>query len=151
MSSLPDTPITIDTPDVRSLADGALPVALIERISPVLVVDDEPMMRTILCRVLEKLGIVSVDVADSALAALELARSRRYGLILSDIQMEPMNGIELFRALRGTGNAKTPVLLTTGTYSTTLASEARAVRARWFILKPFSTQQIGRKLQEMFA
>lgn len=151
MSSRPDTTITIDNPDPRSLADGALPVALIERISPVLVVDDEPMMRTILCRVLERLGIVTVDVADGALAALELARTRRYGLILSDIQMEPMNGIELLRTLRGTGNAATPVLLTTGTYSTHLAAEARSARARWFILKPFSAQQIGRKLQEIFA
>ncbi len=143
--------MTINTPDPRSLADSALPVSLIERIGPVLVVDDEPMMRTILCRVLEKLGIVTVDVAEDALSALELARTRRYGLIVSDIRMEPMNGIELFRALRGTGNATTPVLLTTGTYSTELAAEARSVRARWFILKPFSTQQIGRKLREIFA
>jgi len=143
-----DTTSTSDPLGQRSLANG-LPVALIKRIGSVLVVDDEPIMRTILCSVFEKLGIVTVEVANDAVTALELARTNRYGLILSDIQMEPMNGIELLRSLRGTNNATTPVLLTTGIYSTKIAAEAKEVGARWFILKPFSTQQIGRKLREM--
>jgi two-component system, chemotaxis family, chemotaxis protein CheY len=149
MNSDRETTSTSDPLVQRSLADG-LPVALIKRIGSVLVVDDEPIMRTILCSVFEKLGIVTVEVANDAVTALELARSNRYGLILSDIQMEPMNGIELLRSLRGTNNATTPVLLTTGIYSTKIAAEAKEVGARWFILKPFSTQQIGRKLREIF-
>ncbi|MFZ4531838.1 MAG: response regulator [Alsobacter sp.] len=149
MNSDRETTSTSDPLGQRSLADG-LPVALIKRIGSVLVVDDEPIMRTILCSVFEKLGIVTVEVANDAVTALELARTNRYGLILSDIQMEPMNGIELLRSLRGTNNATTPVLLTTGIYSTKIAAEAKEVGARWFILKPFSTQQIGRKLREIF-
>jgi CheY-like chemotaxis protein len=148
MNSDRETTSTSDPLGQRSLANG-LPVALIKRIGSVLVVDDEPIMRTILCSVFEKLGIVTVEVANDAVTALELARTNRYGLILSDIQMEPMNGIELLRSLRGTNNATTPVLLTTGIYSTKIAAEAKEVGARWFILKPFSTQQIGRKLREM--
>ena len=150
MNSDRETTSTSDPLGQRSLANG-LPVALIKRIGSVLVVDDEPIMRTILCSVFEKLGIVTVEVANDAVTALELARTNRYGLILSDIQMEPMNGIELLRSLRGTNNATTPVLLTTGIYSTKIAAEAKEVGARWFILKPFSTRQIGRKLQEIFA
>ena len=81
--------------------------------TPVLLAEDEPITQEISRGLLEDAGMV-VDVANDGQQALELARQNRYALILMDMQMPIMNGIEATQAIRaGSLNQTTPILAMT--------------------------------------
>jgi CheY-like chemotaxis protein len=73
----------------------------------ILVVDDEPMVRFLLVRFLEEEGH-SVDEAADGIEALEHLSRRAYDLLITDVHMPRMCGIDLVRALRRQGNAYSP-------------------------------------------
>jgi len=66
----------------------------------VLVVDDYKTMIRIIRNLLKQLGFVNVDEASDGSAALNMMRSKDYGLVISDWNMEPMTGYELLREVR---------------------------------------------------
>jgi two-component system chemotaxis response regulator CheY len=67
---------------------------------PVLVVDDPGMMINILRSLLRQIGFMDVDDANDGAAALSRMRHRRYGLVISDWNMEPMSGYDFLREVR---------------------------------------------------
>jgi len=67
--------------------------------SRVLVVDDDPAIRALLCVVLERAGF-AVDVANDGASALDYIRSNRYVVALLDLMMPRVNGYDLIAALR---------------------------------------------------
>lgn len=87
LSSQPEPSVAREIPSVRMR---------------VLVVDDEPAITTVLTRLLEKAGHF-VDCVHNGREALEKIASSRYDLILCDIQMPDMNGMELYDSLREMG------------------------------------------------
>jgi EAL domain-containing protein (putative c-di-GMP-specific phosphodiesterase class I) len=99
----------------------------------VLVVDDDPGLARTLRRTLE--GLYEVDVATSGEAALEAVTRRAFSVILSDIQMEAMSGVDLLRAVRG-HDLDVPVILMTGEPSVESAIEAVALGALQYLVKP---------------
>jgi CheY-like chemotaxis protein len=78
----------------------------------VLYVDDEPALLEIGKLFLEKTGQFSVDIITSAQDALSLLKSKDYDVILSDYQMPEMNGIDLLKRVRISGNT-IPVIIST--------------------------------------
>ena len=79
----------------------------------VLLAEDEPITQEVSRGLLEDVGLV-VDVADDGRQALELARRNRYALILMDMQMPHMNGIDATQAIRADSlNRTTPILAMT--------------------------------------
>lgn len=79
----------------------------------ILLTEDEPVNREISCGLLESAGFV-VDLAEDGQQALELAKQNAYALILMDMQMPRMNGIEATQAIRALpGYANTPILAMT--------------------------------------
>jgi two-component system chemotaxis response regulator CheY len=81
---------------------------------PVLVVDDYSTMVRIIRKLLKQIGYENVDDAASGQAALEKIKSKQYGLIISDWNMEPMTGYDLLKSVRGNpAMAKTPFILVT--------------------------------------
>ena len=79
----------------------------------VLVVEDEPIGREVASNLLEEIGL-SVDLADDGCQAVELARQKTYDLILMDMQMPRMNGVEAAQAIRSDSqNRNTPILALT--------------------------------------
>jgi PAS domain S-box-containing protein len=79
----------------------------------VLVAEDEPITQIVSCGLLEDVGLAA-DVAEDGQQALELARQNRYALILMDMQMPIMNGLEAARAIRSDSlNTTTPILAIT--------------------------------------
>jgi len=79
----------------------------------VLLAEDEPVTQDISRFLLEDVGFV-VDVADDGRQALDLARRNTYALILMDMQMPVMNGIQATQAIRADSiNKTTPILATT--------------------------------------
>jgi PAS domain S-box-containing protein len=84
---------------LEAAADGpAAPIAELTSAAHVLIVDDEPEVAETLAEILTSAGH-RIDVVDNGAAALEKARERDYALILSDLRMPGMDGIELYRRL----------------------------------------------------
>src|ERR1044071_5282265 len=67
---------------------------------PVLVVDDYNTMIRIIRNLLKQLGFEDVDDASDGSAALAKMREKKYGLVISDWNMEPMTGYELLKEVR---------------------------------------------------
>ena len=79
----------------------------------VLLAEDEPITQEVSRYLLEDVGFV-VDLAEDGLQALQLARQHRYALILMDLQMPVMNGVEATLAIRANSlNRETPILAMT--------------------------------------
>jgi two-component system response regulator AtoC len=105
-----------------------------------LVVDDERKMRRILQMLLEKMGIDSVG-AESAEAALELFRAEKIDLVLSDLKMSGMTGVELLARIREL-DADVPFIVLTAFGTVATAVEAMKRGAFDYVLKPFDLEAL---------
>lgn len=79
----------------------------------ILLAEDEPINQEVSGLLLEDIGLV-VDLAEDGLMALELAKQNTYALILMDMQMPKMNGVDATKAIRAlSAYAQTPILAMT--------------------------------------
>ena len=110
-----------------------------------MIVDDSSVMRKIVERSLRQAGIDLVEVreAGNGAEALTTLKGARVDLILCDINMPVMDGIEFLRQLQGVDNAKTiPVVMITTEGSESHVVQALSVGARGYIRKPFTPEQV---------
>jgi len=111
----------------------------------VLIVDDSSVMRKIVERSLRQAGLDSLQAyeASNGADALETLKSKPVDLILTDINMPSMDGLEFLRQLRSRDLAPgVPVVMITTEASLDRAKQALAAGAQYFIPKPFSIEQI---------
>ena len=106
----------------------------------ILVVDDEASMREVLQILLER-DAYQVDCAENGAVALQYLHENDYDLLISDIKMPRMSGIELLRQLRAEEQDLT-VLMMTAFSSTEEAVEAMKLGAYDYITKPFKNDEI---------
>lgn len=107
----------------------------------VLVVDDAESVLQAVSKMLGRLGIVAVAVARDGAEALEVAAAREFDLIICDINLPKVNGIEVVKELRRAEN-RTPIIAITGSDQMTTAVDAVAAGASLFLLKPFDTARL---------
>ncbi len=100
----------------------------------ILYVDDEPGLLSLGKIFLERSGQFIVDTITSAPAALMLQKTKRYDAIISDYQMPEMDGMELLRKLRSSGNT-IPFILFTGRQREEIAAEALEEGADFYLQK----------------
>ena len=105
----------------------------------ILLAEDDDAMRTYLERALEKAGYI-VDSVDRGTAALPLLEQRRYDLLLSDIVMPEMDGIELAQRCNEI-SADTKVMFITGFAAVTLKANRDQPQAR-VLSKPFHLKDL---------
>jgi len=80
----------------------------------VLVVDDYNTMIRIIRNLLKQLGFDNIDDASDGSEALSKMRGKKYGLVISDWNMEPMTGYDLLKEVRADPNlATTPFIMIT--------------------------------------
>ncbi|MGB8885554.1 MAG: response regulator [Candidatus Korobacteraceae bacterium] len=110
-----------------------------------LIVDDSSVMRKIVARALQQGGVSLGQIleAGNGLEALEILRREKVDLVLSDINMPVMNGLEFVRQLRSVENAQgIPVVMITTEGSESHVMEAISCGARGYIRKPFTPDQM---------
>src|SRR4051812_2199587 len=103
------------------------------------------MMVDIMTALLRKLGFVDIDAAVDGSSALGMMRDKRYGLVLSDLNMQPVNGLELLRKVRADPDLKpTPFILTTTSSHAGSVVAAKRAGVDTYLLKPFTFGQLQR-------
>ncbi|GAB2881537.1 sigma-54 dependent transcriptional regulator [Uliginosibacterium flavum] len=117
---------------------------MIETLS-ILVVDDDESLRDAISMILESAGhrVVLAASGPEALAALE---KQRFNLVISDLRMDPMDGLELLANIRG-ANPKLPVLLMTAFGDVDKAVAAMRGGACEFLMKPFESTVLIEKVR----
>jgi two-component system, chemotaxis family, chemotaxis protein CheY len=115
----------------------------------VLIVDDSAAIRKILQRVLLQAEVPIGDLleAGDGLEAIEILKTRKVGLILSDINMPNMDGLQLLSELKAHPEWKSvPIVMITTEGSHNKVLEAVSLGAAGYVKKPFTADQIKEKL-----
>lgn len=114
---------------------------------PILVVDDYQTMVRIIRNLLKQLGFEDVDEASDGSEALSKMRERRYGLIISDWNMQPMTGYELLKQVRADRDLhSTPFIMVTAESKTENVIAAKRAGVNNYIVKPFNAQTLKAKI-----
>jgi two-component system chemotaxis response regulator CheY len=114
-----------------------------------LIVDDSTVMRKIVERSLRQAGLdtLVVEEAGSGAEGLEKLRGKRFDLILSDINMPTMDGLEFLRQLRTQDLARgVPVVMITTESSEEHVKQAIVSGAQGYIRKPFTADQVKERV-----
>src|SRR6478735_5184241 len=91
--------------------------SLARRTGRVLVVDDSKTTRNIVLKLLDSIGISDVLDRESASDAFEILQQQRIGLVIADVEMLPISGLDLLKAIRANPRTtKVPVVLMTASY-----------------------------------
>lgn len=119
---------------------------------PVLVVDDYKTMIRIIRNLLKQLGFSDVDDAADGTEALGKMKQRKYGLVISDWNMEPMTGYELLKEVRtDDGLARTPFIMVTAESKTENVIAAKKAGVNNYIVKPFNAATLKSKIDAVFG
>ncbi|HLX45104.1 MAG TPA: response regulator [Bryobacteraceae bacterium] len=119
----------------------------------ILIVDDSAAIRKILQRVIRQadIPIGNVIEAGDGKEALEAMKTQTIGLILSDINMPNMDGIEMLGHLKANDAWKNvPVVMVSTEGSQAKVLEAVQLGAAGYVRKPFNADQIKEKLAAFF-
>jgi CheY-like chemotaxis protein len=120
----------------------------------VLVVDDDPFMRTTIKAVLRVINRFIVAEADNGDVALGLLAEFKPDVVLCDVAMPRMDGLEFAAQLRKHPDAamrNTPVIMLTGESQQATVLAAERLRVSGYVIKPVSPKLLGAQLQRILA
>ena len=113
----------------------------------VLIVDDYKTMLRIEENLLRQIGFSNIEEASSGPIALEKLKQKKFGLILSDWNMEPMTGLELLTAVRADPATKSvPFILVTAEGKVENVVAAKGAGVNNYIVKPFNAVTLKQKI-----
>jgi DNA-binding NtrC family response regulator len=113
---------------------------MFQEIVKILIVDDDPSIRNMLTIVLKKSGY-GVISTDSGKSTLDKLKKETFDLIISDIKMQDINGIELLKKIKSI-IPEIPVIMITAYASANDAVEAMKLGAEDYITKPFNLDEL---------
>ena len=118
---------------------------------PILVVDDYSTMIRIIRNLLKQIGFENVDDASDGSAALAKMQGKKYGLVISDWNMEPMTGYDLLQQVRSDpGLSTTPFIMVTAESKTENVIAAKKAGVNNYIVKPFNAATLKTKIDAVF-
>lgn len=116
----------------------------------ILVVDDQPKLLRLVVELLSRLGFPEVEGVSDAFDALERLRAKRYALVICDLDLEPMDGLQLLREIRSDdAMMNTPFILTEASFDFEDINLAHLAGADAFLLKPFDIALLKTKLKQV--
>ena len=122
----------------------------------ILVVDDMPVLRKLMTRMLRELGFTNVETAEDGQSAWGMIQTsinngKPYEFIISDWNMPNMTGLDLLKVVRRTpGMEKAPFLMITAENEKANVVNAVSAGVSNFIIKPFSPQILKEKIDRIF-
>lgn len=123
----------------------------IDKNMQVLIVDDYKTMLRIIKNLLNQLGFNNVDEATDGGMAFEKAKEKKYGLIISDWNMEPVSGYELLQKIRADADVKDlPFIMITAESKTDNVVAAKQAGVSNYIVKPFNADTLKGKIEAVF-
>ena len=119
----------------------------VDKTMGVMIVDDYKTMLRILHHLMRQLDFNNVDEASDGAMALTMLRKGKYGLIISDWNMEPMSGIDLLREVRADANLKhIPFIMITAESKPENVVAAKQAGVSNYIVKPFNAETLKTRL-----
>ncbi|HYF07594.1 MAG TPA: response regulator [Acetobacteraceae bacterium] len=119
-----------------------------DNIPAVLIVDDQPKLARLVRELFLRLGFHDVDTVGSGPEALDAMKLKRYGLMLVDLELEPVDGIQILRQVRATKEfADVGFILTEATVTFENVSAAHFAGVDAFLLKPYDLPLLKSKLK----
>jgi len=126
----------------------------LDRTLPALVVDDSRTMCQVMCRILRQAGFTDCDSTTEAIDALARLKSRRHGLLMTDLHMNPISGTDFIKLIWADRDIPPiPIILTSANHHGIARAVVEAERelADIYILKPFTAEALDRKLRDVFG
>lgn len=119
----------------------------------VLIVDDYTTMLRIIKNLLKQLGFSNIDEATDGSMALEKIKTKNYGLVISDWNMEPMTGYEFLKQVRASEESyKTvPFIMVTAESKTENVIAAKQAGVNNYIVKPFNAETLKTKISAVLG
>jgi two-component system, chemotaxis family, chemotaxis protein CheY len=118
----------------------------------VLIVDDYKTMLRIIKNLLGQIGFPNVDEATDGAMAFQKLKEKKYGLVISDWNMEPMSGYELLQKVRAEEALKAiPFIMVTAESKTENVIAAKQAGVSNYIVKPFNAETLKQKIESVFA
>ena len=118
----------------------------------ILIVDDYKTMLRIVRNLLKQIGFDNVEEAYDGQMALAKLQERKYGLVISDWNMEPMSGFELLKQVRASDSLKeTPFIMVTAESKTENVVAAKQAGVNNYIVKPFNADTLKQKLASVLG
>lgn len=115
----------------------------------IMTVDDSASVRKMVAFTLRSAGYEVIEAEDGR-DALEKLQGRRVSMVLTDLNMPNMDGIELTRAIRGdAGHRLVPVIILTTEGQEGKKQEGRSAGANGWIIKPFRPEQLLSVVEKM--
>ena len=117
-----------------------------------LLVDDNHHMRVLLTEILRAIGIRHVFEANDGAEALQVMRMQSVDIIMTDLSMQPLDGIDFVRLLRNSPdspNPMAPVIMITGHSTQRRVAEARDVGVNEFLAKPVTARGVIERISKV--
>lgn len=118
----------------------------------ILLVDDNHHMRVLLSEILRAIGVRVVYEANDGAEALQIMRTHQIDIIMTDLAMQPLDGIDFVRLLRNSPdspNPMAPVIMITGHSTHKRVNEARDVGVNEFLSKPVTARGVIERISRV--
>ncbi|MBL8690604.1 MAG: response regulator [Rhodospirillaceae bacterium] len=124
----------------------------VDKSMPILIVDDYKTMLRIVGNLLKQLGFSNIDEATDGGSALQKLRAKKFGLVISDWNMEPMTGLQLLKEVRTDTKLKeTPFIMVTAESKTENVVAAKEAGVNNYIVKPFNADTLKTKIESVLG
>jgi len=123
---------------------------LAEGVGKILIIDDEESIRDGCRQILSREGYHIEDMGN-AVHGLEMALNDVYDIILLDVQMPEMNGLDILRKLKGEAGISAHIIIITGYGSIEIAVDAMKCGAFDFLTKPFSAVELRKVVKNVLS
>jgi two-component system chemotaxis response regulator CheY len=125
-------------------------MTIVPETTSVLIVDDYKTMLRVIRGLLNQIGFKNVDEASDGQMALTMMKAKKYDLVISDWNMEPMTGLDLLKTVRANAN-KVPFIMVTAESKTENVIAAKGAGVNNYIVKPFSAETLKGKIASVMG
>lgn len=118
----------------------------------ILLVDDNHYMRVLLAEILRAIGVQHIFEANDGAEALQAMRQNPVDIVMTDLSMQPLDGIDFVRLLRNSPdspNPMVPVIMITGHSTIQRVAEARDAGVNEFLAKPLTARGVIERLGQV--